>query len=305
MTDDRGFISTIRDMLLLTEDDIAVNSVSGGRVAGLGVANPDISSPPQGEPGAAHRRRKRDAFKSPRDRRLYRKVLQGGTVEMSESGRWRFGLGLFEKIEGSVELHPVLPDRPEDLEPRDKRLKGVKKRKLKLKDGGVVEIHPSLSTRHYGEEVVDESRRNAQRPTAKCDYLCKIGLAADDLEHITWYRTVLKDPDVCINNATMRPVISNILNRILDLVFGDAVFYNRLRLLLLQNREREQSESVDPVTRFENWKSRVDEGSSFPSYSTAALQHKMAAKADPGRKAAMQAEIRGRTANRTRLRVGG
>jgi hypothetical protein len=229
----------------------------------------------------------------------------GDPVEISESGRWRFGLGLFEKVEGRVELHPTLPTDGKDLDPKATLMKAAKKKLFKKRDGSTIEIHPSLPTRHYGEEFVDEGRRTAQRPTARCDYLCKIGLAGDDIEHLTWYRNVLKDPSICINNATMRPVISNILNRILDLVFGDAVLYNRLRLLLLQEREREQSESVDPVTRFENWKSWVDEGSSFPSYSTAALQHKMAAEADPGRKAAMQAEIRRRTANRTRLRVGG
>jgi hypothetical protein len=66
------------------------------------------------------------------------------------------------------------------------------------------------------------------------------------------------------------------------------------RLLLL--REREQSESVDPNERFENWKARVNEGSAFPSYSTSELQHKMASEADPSRKAALQAETRRRAA---------
>jgi hypothetical protein len=256
MSDDRGFISTIRDMLLSEDagvsasDGLATNAVGSGKVAGLGV-------PPQGEPGA-HRRRKREAFKSPRDQRLYRKMLKGGHVEISESGRWRFGLGLFEKDADAVELHPVLPDRPSDKELAP-HLKVTKKRKMRvpLKGGGEILLHPELPNRNFGESAVDESRRTAQRPTAKCDYLCKIGLAADDLEHLTWYRNVLKDPSICINNATMRPVISNVLNHILDLVFSDSVLYNRLRLLLLQEREREQSESVVDVSenneRFRRW----------------------------------------------------
>jgi hypothetical protein len=204
-----------------------------------------------------------------------------------------------------VELRPILPDRPSDKELAS-HLKVTKKRKMRvpLKGGGEILLHPELPTRNFGESAVDEGRRTAQRPTARCDYLCKIGLAGDDIEHLTWYRKVLKDPSICINNSTMRPVISNVLNHILDLVFRDAVLYNRLRLLLLQEREREQS-AVDPVTRFENWKARVDEGSSFPSYSTAALQHKMASEVDPTKKQAMQAEIRRRTANRSVLRVGG
>jgi hypothetical protein len=103
-------------------------------------------------------------------------------------------------------------------------------------------LHPELPHRHF-EDVMDESRRHGvSRPTAKCDYLCKIGLAGDDVAQLTWYRNVLKDPSICINNATMLPVTTNILNHILDLVFDDAVLYNRLRLLLLQERERAQSE---------------------------------------------------------------
>jgi hypothetical protein len=68
------------------DDDVAVNAAGSGRIAAIGVANPDIAN--QAEPGAAHRKRKREAFKSPKDQRLYSKTMKGGpnTIEMSEAG---------------------------------------------------------------------------------------------------------------------------------------------------------------------------------------------------------------------------
>jgi hypothetical protein len=62
-----------------------------------------------------------------------------------------------------------------ELEP-DLTTPKPKKRKLKLKDGGEILLHPELPTRF--EDVVDEGRPHVSRPTAKCDYLCKIGLAS-------------------------------------------------------------------------------------------------------------------------------
>jgi hypothetical protein len=247
-----GFISAIRGVLLREDDaGIATNNTSGGRVTGVGVSNPDITSPAQGEPGGPRRRR----HKTRMDRRLHRAIEKGGVVELMDYftpvGRARFySEQLSEGNNARIDDHPELPSHRDELPThRDKVLK-ARRKKLKLKDGSVIELEPSLPTRY--EAVIDEGR-GVSRPTQKCDYLCKIGLAGDDLKHLTWYRTALKDPDVCINNATMRPVVANVLNHILDYVFDDAVLYNRLRLLLLQNREREQFESVDPNERFRRW----------------------------------------------------
>jgi hypothetical protein len=99
-----GFINAIKQVMLedgsgtSASDGLSTNAVGSEKVAGLGV-------PPRGEPGVTHRRRKRDAFKSPADRKLYRKVMQGGEpVEMSDAGMRRFGL--FEKVEGECGATP-------------------------------------------------------------------------------------------------------------------------------------------------------------------------------------------------------
>jgi hypothetical protein len=75
-----------------------------------------------------------------------------------------------------------------------------------------------------------------------------------DIEHLTWYRNALQDPSICINSAQYRPVVADVLDQLLDLIFADAVLYNRLRMQLLQNREREQSEDTDELERFARWK---------------------------------------------------
>jgi hypothetical protein len=130
-----------------------------------------------------------------------------------------------------------------------------------------------------------------------------------DIEHLTWYRNALQDPSICINSAQYRPVVADILEQLLDLIFADPVLYNRLRMQLLQNREREQSEEVDDeAARFASWKAQVDEGSAFPSHSAQELAHMAASCADPARRARLEQELRRRTGKRvmrSRLRVGG
>ena len=65
-----SLITSIKRLLLredggVSADPVAANSAGGGQVGGIGIG-------PRGEPGGRrHRRRKREAFKTPADRRLY------------------------------------------------------------------------------------------------------------------------------------------------------------------------------------------------------------------------------------------
>jgi hypothetical protein len=77
------------------------------------------------------------------------------------------------------------------------------------------------------------------------------------IKQITWYRNALQDPSICINSAQYRPIVADVLDELLDLIFADPVLYNRLRMQLLQRCEREQSESVDDSEeneRFLRWR---------------------------------------------------
>jgi hypothetical protein len=296
-----GFITSIKKILLedagMSADGVPANSVGGGGVQGIGFG-------PKGEPGGtmSHRRRKRRAkAQSPA---LFKALAAEGHVEfdlLSEAGQRRFNEG---KSEGAIDARPEIDTDSPDRDPNPRKSK-KRPSKLSLRRGpdASIEIDPILPTRFESYE----SRR--ERPTQKCDYLCKIGLAGDDLKHLTWYRTVLKDPDVCINNASMRPVAANVLNRILDLVFDDPVLYNRIRLRLLAHREHEQFEDVDDeLARYAAWKEQSDFAEAYESTPIAVLQHQMASEPDPGRKARLAQEIRrrtGKTQHRTQLRVGG
>jgi hypothetical protein len=142
------------------------------------------------------------------------------------------------------------------MEPNPKKKTKMPPSKRSLRRGPDAEIllNPVLPTRF--EDVVDESHKRPKRPTQRCDFLVKMGLG--DIEHLTWYRNALQDPSICINSAQYRPVVAEVLDQLLDLILADPVLYNRLRMQLLQNREREQSEEVDDDVhergRFAMWK---------------------------------------------------
>jgi hypothetical protein len=252
MSDDRGFISVIRGVLLkedagLSADGIATNSAGGARIDGIGVGS-------KGEPGGvARRERKRNALKSRMDRKLHTALTAEGHVEfdlLSDEGRWRFEEG---RKDGAIDAEPTLPNAPDEIDPHPKKKKSKLLSKQSLRRGPDAEIalNPVLPTRFEAYEF-----RHA-RPTVKLDYLVKIGLG--DKKFITFYRNALKDPSLCINNSTYRPVVARLLDELLDIILGDQVFYNRVRSQLLQRQEHEENqenESLDETARFAAWRAK-------------------------------------------------
>jgi len=161
----RSLINSIRDMWIAEDagvsgDPVAANSDGAGRVAGLGVPNPEVVG--QVEPGGRRRRRK-----TAMDRRLLKTLTPVGrerfySEQLAEAGN--------NKV---VEVHPVLPKDPKELSPHLASPKSKpKKRKIRLKDGGVIKIHPKLPHKHF-EDVVDEDRAGG---TPRIDMLVRLGL---------------------------------------------------------------------------------------------------------------------------------
>jgi hypothetical protein len=242
MTD--GFITSIKKILLedagLSGDPVPANNIGSGNIAG---------TPPDSPPGAAHRRRKR--LMSRRDRNLHKALTaENGVVELdllSYAGQHRFDEGK----DGVIDTKPEISLSGNEVDPNPKKSKKLPS-KLSLRRGPDAEIliDPIVATRF--EDVVAESHKRPKRPTQRCDFLVKMGLG--DIEHLTWYRNALQDPFICVNSAQYRPVVAEVLDQLLDLIFADPVLYNRLRMQLLQNREREQSEDTDELERFARWK---------------------------------------------------
>jgi hypothetical protein len=161
MTDDtRGFINVIRDVLLreddagLSAEGVPANSAGGGQVDGIGIG-------PRGESGGiAHRKRKRIA--KARDPKLFKKLSSEGHVEfdlLSDAGQRRFCEG---KSEGAIEVEPILPNNPKEIEPnpRKKKLKTPSKLSLKRGPDASIALNPVIPTRF--ESVVDEGACRAE-----------------------------------------------------------------------------------------------------------------------------------------------
>jgi hypothetical protein len=267
----------------LSSDGVATNSAGGGHVDGIGIG-------PKGEPGA--RKKSRDARR--RNSKLFAAIARGGTVEMSHYNEDD------DLAEGDpvVNVAPTIADDPsKDRSYPTLKSAGKKPTKKNLRRGDAeIVVAPELPTRF--ENMVDESRgRAAARPTAKLDYLVKIGLG--DKRYITFYRNALKDPSICVNNATYRPVVARLLNELLDIIMGDPVLYNRLRMQLLEHPPDQGENEVpeDEDERFRRW--RVTSGyaidEAFASLSNAELAHQASSCADPSRKARMFQELRRRT----------
>jgi hypothetical protein len=241
-----SLITTITKHLLLREDDaglssdgLATNAVGTGKVAGLGV-------PPQGEPGGRRRRRKTD-------QRLLKALTPVGrqrfySEQLAEGGN-----------DKAVEINPVLPKDPVELSPHESTPK-PKKRKLRFRDGGVVEIHPELPHRHF-EDVMDEGNPRRGLTLTQADFWIRQGLFGPKAkDFINYWRQALVDPERSINNATYRPYVARALRDPLDLCIDDTMLNNRIRTILTKYKFRgdtdEIPESVDDSennTRFRRW----------------------------------------------------
>jgi hypothetical protein len=242
-----GFISSIKKVMLgedagVSSDGVSTNSAGAGKIDGIGVG-------PKGELGVARRKRRIAKARNPK---LFADIAKGGELDLMHYKEDaveldRYANELDEAGNDTVVANPELKD-PKDPDPKTK----LPKKRILKRGKGEIELHPELPTRFEG--VIDEGRRTAARPTQKCDFLVKTGLG--DIKHLTWYRNALRNPSICVNSAQYRPVVADVLDRLLDLIFADPVLYNRLRMQLLQNREREQSESVDPNERFLRWKEK-------------------------------------------------
>jgi hypothetical protein len=138
-----GLISTIRNILL--EDGLATNNIGAGRVAGVGINNPDISNPPQGEPGGEARRKRRIAKrKNPRLFRDRHRDPKAIALKSEELERARFSTD-DEVLEGD----DVLSATPEDTKARKKPKQN--KRVTKLRDGSSIVLSPELPDRPVAE----------------------------------------------------------------------------------------------------------------------------------------------------------
>jgi hypothetical protein len=178
-------------------------------------------------------------------------------------GRQRFySEQLLAESKDSIELHPVLPKDPKELSPH-LTTPTPKKRKTRLLGGGVIEIHPELPTRQYGEDVVDEALPGG---ISRIDYLIRIGLG--DVKKINYFRTAIRSSEVAMRNATFRPYVVEVLERLLSLIFNDAQLYNRVRTLLQKDDrtrgETELPESVDDSEDSARFRRRTESTDFYP-----------------------------------------
>lgn len=322
LDDDRGFIKVIKSVML-SEDAVAANAVGGGRVAGLGVENPDISN--QGEPGGmTHRKRKREAFKTAKDRRLYKKLSAEGHVEfdlLSDAGQHRFneGLGRNDGRLGHVDRpHPDGPvdTRPEiDTDSADRDRQAKKKSKWKpskrsLKRGdGAIEIDPILPTRF--ESVLDESNPGRGLTLTQADFWIRQGMFGPKaVTFINYWRQVLVDPEKAIHNSTYRPYLARAFRDLLSMIDNDIQLKNRVKTILMKYKFRgDEDEIPEELARYAAWKEQSDFAEAYESTPIAVLQHQMASCANPNKRARLQAEIRRRTGKQLhrpgQLQVGG
>ena len=123
--------TAMRMLLQLREDDgagtsqdgVATNNAGSGNIAGL---------PPDSPPGMTHRKRKRLA--KAWNPKLFADLARGGakTIEMShykedavELNRYADEIDESNK-DGSIEVEPILPNNPKEIEPIPKRKKKSK-----------------------------------------------------------------------------------------------------------------------------------------------------------------------------------
>lgn len=85
---------------------------------------------------------------------------------------------------------------------------------------------------------LDES---APRPMNKVDFLIKTGLG--DKDRLYLYRKVIANPSVGVTDPILRPILAEVADQLLDLIFSDNQLWIRLYTLLQRQhgskRERE------------------------------------------------------------------
>ena len=197
-----------------------------------------------------------------------------------------------------VNTSPTIDKDPKDLDPNPKG-KAPTKKKLRRGDAEII-LNPEIPNRY--EDVVDEDRPGGM---VRIDYLIRLGLG--DVKKINYFRQAIRDPEAAVKNPTLRPYVGEVLERTLDLIFKDAQLYNRFPTLLQkQDSTRGEDElPEDENDRFAAWRAQRDEGSAFPSHSTAEIAPMAATCADPARKARLERELRhhtGKQVHRTELR---
>jgi len=243
-----GFINAIKQIMLedagVSSDGLATNAVGREQIAGL---------PPDSPPVAARRRRRRTAM----DRRLSRTLTPVGRQRFYAEQRAE------ARNDGPVELHPTLPKEPRDLQPHLSSPK-PKKRKIRLKGGGEILLHPEIPTRHF-EDVVAEGNPRRGLTLTQADFWIRQGLFGPKAkDFINYWRQALVDPEKSINNATYRPYVARALRDLLDLCVDDTTLNNRIRTILTKYKFRGETdeipESVDSEdsARFRRWRAQSE-----------------------------------------------
>ena len=236
-----GLINTVRSILLHEDADIPANNVGGGRVAGIGVPNPDISG--QAEPGVEqrrHRRRKRlqqlkrsyregadvDAIQKELDQLLSEALAAGGEVELMEYA--------LQEAEAEA-LDHVLAEAEAAVETEQKKRKN--KKVMKLRDGSSVVVNPELGGNRLGEDRVRVGGMQ------RVDLLIRLGVG--DPTRIWYYRAAIMDPEAAVKSPTLRKYVGEVLERVLDILFSDAQAFNRFRAIL-QKQDKPRGEDTLP-----------------------------------------------------------
>jgi hypothetical protein len=101
-----------------------------------------------------------------------------------------------------------------------------------------VKINPPMPGPDRGE--VNESTRSM----SQINYLINHGIIGDDLKHISGYRQAMSDPKHAVTNPTTRAYVADVLDNVLDMIFGDSMLYNRVRFLLQKKHGIKVEEAI-------------------------------------------------------------
>jgi len=182
--------------LLLKEDDgglssdgLATNAVGTGKIAGLGV-------PPQENPADVSTTQDGDGSTS--------------LKALTPVGRQRFYSEQLAESKDSIELHPYslriprnfLLTHDSDAEETEDPLLG----------GGVIEIHPSSQPGSTVRTWWTSLAADLQDRLSDQD-------RARDVKKINYFRTAIRSSEVAMRNATFRPYVVEVLERLLSLIF--------------------------------------------------------------------------------------
>jgi hypothetical protein len=133
--------------------------------------------------------------------------------------------------------------RPEPgVDPR-RRKRRLLRRRVTVQD----RVREELARFDHDEDgnFIGNSRLGEDRVRAggesHINYLLRLGLA-DDPSKLAYYRQAVMDPDKAMNNPMLRKYVADVLERILNLLFTDAQFFNRFRTVL---KEKNRPHAVE------------------------------------------------------------